>query len=639
MRELLDRAFLLGLPTAVKEVFERRVELASGEDRFIEPALINALELYRSRQYEDAKVLLQNIMADVDNLSSSSIAYASFILCRCYVRTSKVSNGLKLLEDAQISRHFIGPLARAAYFWEQANILRLERRFNEARDALQKALDLILQSAVPKHAASIICDMATVYLSQGDEARAITLYEQAISEYERDPDYADALIRARGNLASAYHKIERVDDALRVYEEILLLPSIENDWFIYIAVKLNRAIALKTLDRMDESFDAYSEVRVLAHDHGDVQIEIRALIGLSILMFKKEQYDRSRNYAEEANGIAVEKNERTLVAETERQLAAIDIREGKADTAVETLRKVFAQLEANGDYSDAMDVAQELVECLSKEGRYKEALEVNEASVKIRRSVYEAEIERSVEISTVRERLANEREAVRVRDEERTKVLHAVMPAHIANRLTSGERQIVDTLPAVTILFADVVGFTELVSSMTGEALLDLLSKLFTGMDIAASRFGCERIKTIGDSYMAICGASEAVDDHIERIVRMALCVVNGEVPLPIDPSKLRFGINTGPVIAGVMDGQRISYDVWGDTVNVAARMEEHSRPGSVNCTEAVAQRIMHLPEFRLIKREPLNIHGKGLMTTFWIESACENIADDHSSSTSPEPT
>lgn len=351
-------------------------------------------------------------------------------------------------------------------------------------------------------------------------------------------------------------------------------------------------------------------------------MEIRALIGLTDLQFQLKEYVVSRSYAEDALRIALDRDIHSLIAEARRRIAALDLEEGRLDEAIEILREVYAQLEANGDYSDALTVAAELVECLSSEGRYKEALEVNEASVKIQRSIYEAEIERSVEISTVRERLANEREAVRVRDEERTKVLHAVMPAHIATRLTSGERQIVDTLPAVTILFADVVGFTELVSSMTGEALLELLSKLFAGMDLAASRYGCERIKTIGDSYMAICGASEAVDDHIERIVRMALAVVNGEVPLPIHPSQLRIGINTGPVIAGVMDGQRISYDVWGDTVNVAARMEEHSRPGSINCTEAIAQRIMHIREFRLIKREPMNIHGKGLMTTYWIESA-----------------
>ncbi|MBC8124451.1 MAG: adenylate/guanylate cyclase domain-containing protein, partial [Candidatus Kapabacteria bacterium] len=128
--------------------------------------------------------------------------------------------------------------------------------------------------------------------------------------------------------------------------------------------------------------------------------------------------------------------------------------------------------------------------------------------------------------------------------------------------------------------------------------------------------------KTIGDSYMAICGASEAVEDHIERVVRMALSVVKGEVSLPIDPSRLRIGINTGSVIAGVMEGQRLSYDVWGDTVNVAARMEEHSLPGEIHCTETVAMRLIANPEFSLKKREPLDIHGKGLMTTYWIKSA-----------------
>jgi class 3 adenylate cyclase len=639
MRDLLDRAFLLVLPSAVKEVLERRVELASGEDRCIEPALIDALEIYKNRQIDDAMVLLQNIMADVDHMSSSSIAYASTILSRCYVRKSKVSEGLQLMEDAQISKHFIGPLAKATYFWDQANMLRFERRFNEAQDALQKSLDLILQSSVPKHAASIICDMATVYLSQGDEARAITLYEQAISEYEKDPDYAEALIRARGNLASAYHRIERVDEALRVYEEILLLPSIENDWFIFIAVKLNRAIALKTLGRMDESFDAYSDVRVLAHDHGDVQIEIRALVGLSDLMSLKEQLIEARFFAEEALAIAVRRGVQPLLIEVQRRIATIDLNEGNASAAIQLMQEAYARLVETGDNSEALRVAEDLEGYLTEEGRFEEALSVLKSSVQIQKMIYAGEIERSVEIASVRERLAKERETVLARDEERTKVLHSVMPAHIANRLTAGERQIVDTLPAVTILFADVVGFTELVSSMTGEALLDLLSKLFAGLDDAAARYGCERIKTIGDSYMAICGASESIENHTERIVRMALAVINGEVQLPFEPSRLRIGINTGPVIAGVMDGQRIAYDVWGDTVNVAARMEEHSRPGSINCTEAVAQRIMQMPEFRLIKREPLSIHGKGLMTTYWVESSRENTADDHSSSTPPEPT
>lgn len=622
MQDLLDKAFLLYLPSAVNEVVARRDELESGEAPYIESALIDGLEFYSKKQVDEALSIAHELLSDQNRLSSSSIAYSSMLLVRCYSLRSQTLVGLHFLESPEILKHFVGPLARSAYYWQLANQLRIEHRFNEARDLLQQAHELVLQSSVPKNASRIIADMATIHLSQGDVARAITYYEIAISEFEGDPDYAETMIRTRGNLATAYHRVDRIDEALRVYEEILRLPSLEDDWTIYIAVKLNKAIALKALKRMEESFDAYSEVRGLASNRSDTQIEIRALIGLSDLMFQQDQLSEARFYAVAARSLATEKAVQPLVAETQRRIATIEWADGNVEVAIQLMRDAYAQLVATGDYSEAIIAAQELVEYLSREERYKEALEINEDSAKIQRTVYEGEIERAVEISSVRERLAKERETVRVRDEERTKVLHAVMPAHIANRLTSGERQIVDTLPAVTILFADVVGFTELVGSMTGEALLELLSKLFAGLDEAAARNGCERVKTIGDSYMAICGASEAIEDHTERIARMALSVINGEVPLPFDPSRLRIGINTGQVIAGVMDGQRIAYDVWGDTVNVAARMEENSGPGSINCTEAVAQRLTGVPGISLIKREPLNIHGKGLMTTYWIESA-----------------
>jgi class 3 adenylate cyclase len=388
-----------------------------------------------------------------------------------------------------------------------------------------------------------------------------------------------------------------------------------------LVIKLNKAIALKALGRLDESSDAYNEVLSLGREDGNAQFEIRALIGLSDLRRQQDRRDESIVLLRMAQQVAEDRNARPLLIESKQRIADIEQDNGNTEVAAAILRECFTQLVETGDRHAAMMVATNLIELYEEMELFKEAFDVSQERARIQRTVYEGEIERSLEISSVRERYAKEREAARIRDEERTKVLHAVMPAHIAARLTAGERQIVDTLPAVTIMFADVVGFTELVSSMSPEALLELLSRFFTGMDIAASRFGCERIKTVGDSYMAMCGASEAKVDHVERVVRMALSVINGEVPLPIDPSRLRIGINTGPVIAGVMDGQRISYDVWGDTVNVAARMEEHSRPGRVNCTEAVASSVAGLPGLRLIQREPLAIHGKGLMTTYWIES------------------
>ncbi len=622
MQDLLDRAFLLHLTTAVIEVIARRDEFSNGEAPFVEHELIDALHVLTLRRTEDARVQLNILMAKNVHLQGRSLAYAAVLISRCFALLGKSEEALIFLEAPETAIVFERPIAEATLQWQIANHLRLSRKFNEAMVVLQNALEIVQRSSVPKHASSIRADMASVCLSQGDAARAITLYEQALSDFEYDPDYADTLVRTRGNLASAFQSVERVQEALHEYDELLRLQSVQDDYTIFIAVKLNRAIALKALKRMDESHAAYQDVQTVAINNNDVLIEIRAKIGLSNLALVLNELEEARSLALDANRLARENNISSIIVETHTVIANVDKTEGKVDEAIAQMKMAFLWLESSGDHLNAMKIAADLVSWLTEEERYKDALEIHESSVKIQRKIYEGEIERSVEIASVRTRLANERDAITVRDEERNRVLHSVLPAHIAARLIAGEKQIVDTLPAVTILFADVVGFTKLVSTMEGEELLQFLSKLFAGLDAAATRFGCERIKTIGDSYMAICGASEAVEDHIERVVRMALSVVKGEVSLPIDPSRLRIGINTGSVIAGVMDGQRLSYDVWGDTVNVAARMEEHSRPGEIHCTEIVARRLIANPEFSLKKREPLDIHGKGLMTTYWIKSA-----------------
>ncbi|MBK6417949.1 MAG: hypothetical protein IPF79_01985 [Ignavibacteria bacterium] len=622
MQDLLDRAFLLFFRTSVDEVIARREEIVSNSALAIEPALIDALELLYDRKYEESLAVLESMQTGADGSTDRSFVYRVIVMSRIHGRRGRVERALELLNSLSRQSACVDALAESILTWRTADCLRMQRKFNEAMVLLQKAFEVAEVSSVPIMTSVIKGDIASVYLSLGDMARAIVLYEQVMSEIAEEADLVDTVIRTRSNLASAFGSSNRNAEALREYDQLLQISEVVNEWQINVAVKLNKAIALKALMRMEESRAEYKEVRELSIENEDHFFEIKALIGLSGLCLKMEEIAEARVYAQEAHQLATERDVKSVIVETYTTLADVDRAEGLGDQAISRQREAFARLQSSGDHRKAIAVAVDLVGWLKEEQRYQDALEVQEAIATVQQSINERDLERSLEISTVRERLADERTAVRVRDEERNKVLHAVLPAHIANRLTSGEPQIVDTLPAVTILFADVVGFTELVSSMTGEALLDLLSKLFTGMDIAASRFGCERIKTIGDSYMAICGASEAVDDHIERIVRMALCVVNGEVPLPIDPSQLRIGINTGPVIAGVMDGQRIAYDVWGDTVNVAARMEEHSRPGSVSCTEAVAQGVRQIPEFNLIKREPLNIHGKGLMTTYWLEKA-----------------
>ena len=161
-------------------------------------------------------------------------------------------------------------------------------------------------------------------------------------------------------------------------------------------------------------------------------------------------------------------------------------------------------------------------------------------------------------------------------------ILSAILPAPIIDRLKSSDDPIADRVENVTILFADIVGFTPAAERMSPEKLLHRLDVLFSGFDELTDKFGVEKIKTIGDAYMAACGVPLPSVDHIDRVLDLACGILNyvGQVENSHDSFQLRIGIHTGPVIAGLVGRQRYVYDLWGETVNLASRIEAS---GAVN--------------------------------------------------------
>ena len=196
---------------------------------------------------------------------------------------------------------------------------------------------------------------------------------------------------------------------------------------------------------------------------------------------------------------------------------------------------------------------------------------------------------------------------------ENEELLLNVLPAPIANRLRGGEQGIADGFAEVTVAFADLVGFTAMSSEMPPDRLVTLLNGLFTRFDVAAQEIGIEKIKTVGDSYMAVCGMPEPVDNHAERMVRMAIRMVHitREHALEHHVSmSLRVGINSGPVVAGVIGKSKYIYDLWGDTVNLAARMESGGLPNSIQVTRRVYETLKD--EFIFEPRGEIEVKGKG---------------------------
>ena len=199
------------------------------------------------------------------------------------------------------------------------------------------------------------------------------------------------------------------------------------------------------------------------------------------------------------------------------------------------------------------------------------------------------------------------------KNRENEELLLNVLPAPIANRLRGGEEAIADGFAEVTVAFADLVGFTALTSEMPPHEVVTFLNGLFTRFDIAANDLGIEKIKTVGDAYMAVCGLPEPVANHAERMVRMAIRMVHitREHAMEHNVSmKLRVGINTGPVVAGVIGKSKYIYDLWGDTVNLASRMESGGIPDSIQVTRPVYEQLKG--QFVFEPRGAIEVKGKG---------------------------
>jgi adenylate cyclase len=210
---------------------------------------------------------------------------------------------------------------------------------------------------------------------------------------------------------------------------------------------------------------------------------------------------------------------------------------------------------------------------------------------------------------------------VRAREEEQAKserLLLNVLPAPVAARLKEQEGIIADDFPSVTVLFADLVGFTPLSERLSAAELVSLLDQVFARWDVLVAELQVEKIKTIGDAYMVAAGIPIPRDDHADAIAELALrmgpelarCSVAAGLPLQV-----RIGIDTGPVVAGVIGRAKFIYDLWGDTVNTASRMESHALPGTIQVTERVYELLRH--RFDLQARGMVEVKGKGPMTSY----------------------
>jgi adenylate cyclase len=200
------------------------------------------------------------------------------------------------------------------------------------------------------------------------------------------------------------------------------------------------------------------------------------------------------------------------------------------------------------------------------------------------------------------------------------RLLLTILPSQVISRLNQGEAVIADRFEDVSVLFADLVGFTEHSARITPPALVEYLNRLFTEFDALARELRVEKIKTIGDAYMAVAGLTDLNPDPFAAIAKMAFGMIDrlGRVNDHFGHAlQIRIGIHSGPVIAGIVGTHRFIYDVWGDTVNVASRLEAYSLPNRIHVSQATARQLVG--PFALEPRGSIDVKGKGKLETFFL--------------------
>ena len=213
-----------------------------------------------------------------------------------------------------------------------------------------------------------------------------------------------------------------------------------------------------------------------------------------------------------------------------------------------------------------------------------------------------------------------EKELLQFEKEKSERLLLNILPRPIADRLKSGERTIADNYSAVTVMFADLVGFTQFSSRTNAGELVTMLNQIFTAFDRLVERHGLEKIKTIGDSYMVVGGLPIARNDHAIAVAEMALelleaiAIINREVG---SERAIRIGINSGPVVAGVIGRKKFSYDLWGSTVNLAARLESGGMPGQIHGSQSSYELVKD--HFDFTERGVIHAKGVGDITTYFL--------------------
>ncbi|WP_342361615.1 adenylate/guanylate cyclase domain-containing protein [Terrarubrum flagellatum] len=528
------------------------------------------------------------------------VADASLSLGRALLKLNRFDRAQAAADKAlDVYRQLKLPDPEIEAAFTRANIAFNRGEYRESaqrHEALLKQIDI---AAKPSPAASVLERLANARLMLGDFGQAFDAQSRALDlrrKMNDEQSVASALIalgsieyaRGKWDAASAIY-MEALGDAERLGRQDLVLQA-----------TLYLGMAMFDRERLDDAERHLSRAIDMARRQKQPVFLTAALRGLSWVRQKQLRPDEAQALLDGAE----------LNESANRQLAEIQTR---LDS--ELRARQVERLERDREIQKLVLERQTLLRNAAIGGvvLVSALLVVAVNAFRLKRRAARQLAAKNADLMEANIVIASER----ARSE---RLLLSILPAAIASRLKLSSSAIADSYPAATVLFADIVGFTPLSRKIGASELVRLLDQMFSRFDALAARHGLEKIKTIGDCYMVVGGLPEPKEDHCERIAAMALDLLAEVRDFNAHENtemSLRVGFHVGPVVAGVIGRQKFSYDLWGDTVNTASRLESTGAAGHIHVSEEVARALRGKFEFE--PRGRTEVKGIGSLATYFL--------------------
>jgi len=471
-------------------------------------------------------------------------------------------------------------------------------------------------------------NIGIVYAYLGSYEEALEYLGNSLVRYEEIAEKSGVAV-VTGNIGGVYAHLGAYDNALVYFEKALATHTELNEKSLIAAITGNIGSVHSSLGQYDAALE-YLGKALAEHEALGAKSAVALVTGnIGGVYADVGEYEKALEFFGKALAAHEELGEKSsaaiVIGNIGTLYASPKFEQYDPVKAEEYLLRASAMNEELGTKGQNVDVYKSLADLYESQNRW-EAIEYLRKYFATYQQVQNDETAKQAQIIEHRRRLEEverDRQIRIVRFQEQEKILHNILPAHIAERMVAGERTIADSFEEVTVFFSDIVGFTALSQQVSAEKLVGLLNSIFSQFDQLARKHGLEKIKTMGDSYMAVAGAPIKQDNHAERAALFALDVANMMHAYRTQAGghiEVRIGLHSGSVVAGIIGENKLAYDLWGDAVNTASRMESHGETGKIHVSEGFVQSV-GASNFHFVERGELEIKGKGMMKTYFLET------------------